>query len=163
MANSKDTRNIHMNAAAVSADALRSALVSTVLEWERRYGVAPSITSALSEYDAACLVGHTPESFSKDCAGRTAVTRGSDFCHAQLRYQVKACRPSGRPGSFVTWVPKATTFDWDRLIWLLYDREYRVLEAWEWEVETYRAAFEETKRLSPQLMRQGRALHERKR
>ena len=84
-----------MNVAAVSADALRSALVSTVLEWERRYGVAPSITSAVSEYDAARLVGHTPESFSMDCVGRTAVTRGTDFCHAGLRYQVKACRQAG--------------------------------------------------------------------
>ena len=79
------------------ADALqlRRTLVNTVLEWERRYGVAPAITSAISEYDAALLVGHSPESFGRVCVGRTAVTRGADFCFDGLRYQVKANRPSG--------------------------------------------------------------------
>src|SRR5438477_6352818 len=102
---------------ALSADGLRAALVALVLEWERRYGVAPFITTAVSEYDAARLVGHTPESLGLDCEGRTAVTRGTDFCRNGVRYQVKACRPSGKPGSFITWVPKATNYDWDRLIW----------------------------------------------
>jgi len=36
---------------------LRDSLVAVTLEWERVFGVAPSITSAVSEYDAACLVG----------------------------------------------------------------------------------------------------------
>jgi hypothetical protein len=77
-----------MNAAALSADELRNALIDLVLEWERRYGVAPCITGAISEFDAARLVGHTPESLALDCVGRTAVTRGTDFCHNGLRYQV---------------------------------------------------------------------------
>ena len=141
-----------------SAEELRRTLISTALEWERRYGVAPAITSALSEYDAARLVGHTTASFSDDCVGRTAVTRGTDFSYQGLRYQVKACRPSGKPGSFVTMVPRATNYEWDRLIWILYDREYRLLEAWEWTVDAYRQAFEGVKRLSPAHMRKGRAL-----
>jgi hypothetical protein len=93
---------------AESSTSLRGQLVSTSLEWERRFAVAPSITSALSEYDAAILVGHSDTSFSDDCRGRTAVTRGTDFTHSGLRYQVKANRPSGKPGSFVTLVAKAT-------------------------------------------------------
>jgi hypothetical protein len=132
-----------------------------VLEWERRYGVAPFITSAISEFDAARLVGHTPESLAIDCVGRTAVTRGTDFSHAGLRYQVKACRPSGKRGSFVTWVPKATNYEWDRLIWILYDREFIVVEAWEWTVEAYKSGFDAVKRLSPSHMRAGRALSAR--
>ncbi|SEA42480.1 MULTISPECIES: hypothetical protein [Acidovorax] len=148
-----------MGAKSLSAGDLRAALVSMVLEWERRYGVAPSATSAISEHDAALLVGHTPESFSLDCIGRTAVRRGTDFCLRGVRYQVKACRPSGKPGSFVTWVPKARNYEWDRLIWILYDREFRILEAWEWTVEEYRSAFDTVNRLSPALMREGRALH----
>lgn len=148
-----------MDAKSLSTGDLRAALVSVVLEWERRYGVAPSATSAISEHDAAFLVGHTPESLSLDCIGRTAVTRGTDFCLHGVRYQVKACRPSGKPGSKVTWVPKATNFDWDRLIWILYDREFQVLEAWEWPVDEYRSAFDTVKRLTPQLMQKGRALH----
>ena len=63
------------------------------------------------------LVGHSPESFSVDCVGRTAVTRGVDFCHGGLRYQVKANRPSGGSGSFPSKVSKASNYDWDRLIW----------------------------------------------
>ena len=74
---------------------LRDRLVAVTLEWESVFGVAPSITSAVSEYDAACLVGHTDESYGKVCAGRTAVTRGCDFTFNGLRYQVKANRPSG--------------------------------------------------------------------
>lgn len=135
---------------------LREALVAVSLEWERRYGVAPAITSALSEYDAARLVGHNDLSFAADCVGRTAVTRGSDFLHDCRRYQIKACRPSGKPGSKVTKVPKASNYDWDRLIWVLYDRHYRVLEAWQWEVDDYRAAFDAVTRLSPAMMRNGR-------
>jgi hypothetical protein len=99
----------------LSAKELRSALVSITLEWERRYGVAPSVTSAISEYDAAILVGQTPESIGNQNKSRTAVTRGTDFIHNTLRYQVKANRPSGKPGSFVTLVAKASNYDWDRL------------------------------------------------
>jgi len=137
------------------ADQLRERLVETVLEWERRYGVAPSATSAISEYDAARLVGHSAESFGGQCAGKTAVTRGVDFTHNGLRYQVKANRPSGKPGSFVTLVAKASNFDWDRLIWILYDKRFLLQEAWQWDREAYRAAFESSTRLSPAHMRRG--------
>jgi hypothetical protein len=147
-----------MNAQDLDAGELRRSLVTLVLEWQRRYGVAPSITSAISEYDAARLVGHSPESFGRDGTERTAVTRGVDFTHQGLRYQVKANRPSGKPGSRVTLVAKAKNYEWDHLIWLLYDREYRVREAWAWSVAEYRAAFDEVNRLSPAHMRRGRSL-----
>jgi hypothetical protein len=138
---------------------IRERLVAVALEWEQRFGVAPAITSALSEYDAACLIGHSDQSFAADCVGRTAVTRGADFTHAGLRYQVKANRPSGKPGSFVTLVAKCSNFEWDRLIWLLYDRHFVLQEAWMWDVAEYRAAFEEKNRLSPADMRRGRRMH----
>jgi hypothetical protein len=137
---------------------LRTSLVAIALEWERRYGVAPAITSAVSEFDAACLVGHTPDSYALDCVGRTAVTRGFDFTFGGLRYQVKACRPSGKPGSDVWNAGKARNYDWDRLVWILYDHEYRLLEAWEWPVDQYRAAFERAKGVTPAQMRSEPAL-----
>lgn len=137
---------------------LRDRLVTTALAWERRYSVAPAITSALSEYDAARLIGHDDESFSLDCVGRTAVSRGCDFTHAGLRYQIKANRPSGKQGSFVTLVSKASNYEWDRLIWILYDRDYQLQEAWEWDVGDYRLAFDAKARLSPADMRRGRTL-----
>jgi len=140
-------------------ETLRDRLVAVTLEWERVFAVAPSITSALSEYDAACLVGHTDESYGHACIGRTAVTRGCDFILNGIRYQVKANRPSGKPGSFVTLVGKATHHEWDRLIWLLYDTRFVLQEAWEWEVGRYRAEFHERKRLAPADMRKGKRLH----
>lgn len=145
-------------AAGDSGAALRDQLVKTTLAWERRFGVAPAITGAISEYDAAMLVGHTDATLASDCTGRTAVTRGTDFTHNGVRYQVKANRPSGKRGSLVTLVASAKNFDWDRLLWLLYDRAYVLQEAWEWQVAAYRAAFETRKRLSPVDMRQGRRL-----
>ena len=142
----------------LSADDLRRELVALALEWERRYGVSPAITGVVSEFDAARLVGHSADSFGLDCEGRTSVTRGMDFRYDGLRYQVKANRPSGKPGSPVTLVAKAKNYDWDRLIWLLYDRQFQILEAWEWTVDDYRTAFGALGRLSPPDMRHGRNL-----
>lgn len=140
------------------AEDLRARLVETVLEWERRFAVAPHATSALSEFDAAMLVGHTPETFALQAQGRTAVSRGTDFDHAGVGYQVKANRPSGKPGSFVTLVAKASNYEWDRLLWILYDREFHIEEAWLWNVADYMREFDNVKRLSPSHMRRGERL-----
>jgi hypothetical protein len=140
-------------------ESIRSRLVSIALEWERAFGVAPHITGAVSEYDAARLVGHSDTTYAVDCSGRTAVSRGSDFTWHGIRYQVKANRPSGKPGSPVTKVGKASNYDWDRLLWLLYDRHYVLQEAWEWEVDAYRSAFEQKVHVRPPDMRRGRRLY----
>ncbi|MGM0985277.1 MAG: hypothetical protein ACQEXG_17975 [Pseudomonadota bacterium] len=138
---------------------LRTRLVEIALEWQARYGVAPSITSTLSEYDAAMLVGCPAIEYSRYMQDRTAVSRGFDFSYESVRYQVKATRPSGKPGSRITWVPKATNYDWDALIWICYDKRYAIQEAWLWDVESYRSAFDTVKRLSPDYMRQGERLY----
>ena len=44
---------------------LRDRLVSITLEWEEQYGVAPRTTSAISEYDAAMLVGFPEREYSR--------------------------------------------------------------------------------------------------
>jgi hypothetical protein len=139
-------------------EALRARLIAVALEWQVRFGVAPSITSVLSEYDAAKLIGHSDESLALNCSDRTAVTKGCDFTWNGVRYQVKANRPSGKPGSFVTLVAKASNYDWDRLIWMLYDKAYVLQEAWEWQVEEYRKRFELKTRLAPADMRLGKQL-----
>ena len=133
----------------------RQQLVSTAKAWEQHFGVAPSITSALSEFDAAMLIGMSPDEYSASMIGRSAVGKGHDFIHDGTRYQVKANRPSGRKGSFVTLVRKASNYDWDKLIWILYDPAYAIQEAWLWDVETYRAAFDLLGRLAPAHYRQG--------
>ena len=140
---------------------LRNKLIDTALQWQERFGVAPSITSAISEYDAALLVGMTENEYSDYMQDKTAVSKGADFIFNKTRYQVKANRPSGKKGSFVTMVPKATNYEWDKLIWILYDKNYVMQEAWEWCVMDYQAAFEGIKRLSPNHYRKGKCLYKK--
>lgn len=137
---------------------LREQLVSTALEWQRRFGVAPAITSALSEYDAAILVGCPEEDYCIYMQDKTAVSKGADFVHDGIRYQVKANRPSGKPGSPVTKVVKANNYDWDRLIWVHYTTTYDIQEAWLWKVDDYKRAFDSLSRLSPKDLRAGKRL-----
>lgn len=137
---------------------LRDQLVDIALRWEEAFGNAPHITAALSEFDAAQLVGYSIDEYSSCMRTATAVQRGHDFEFDGKRYQVKANRPSGKPGSVVTLVAKARNFDWDFLVWILYNKEYRIKEAWQWDVASYREAFEFVERLSPADYRRGTRL-----
>jgi hypothetical protein len=137
---------------------LRDKLIHLALQWEQTFGNAPHITAALSELDAAQLVGCSMGEYAECMQGVTAVRRGHDFEFKGQRYQVKANRPSGKRGSFVTLVPKAQNCDWDFLIWILYNKSYEIEEAWLWEAVPYRQAFEFVKRLSPADYRRGKRL-----
>lgn len=137
---------------------LRDKLVAVALEWQRSFGVAPHITSAISEFDAARLVGMPIDDYSAYMQEVTAVQAGTDFEWGGIRYQIKANRPSGKPGSKVTLVPKAKNFEWDYLIWILYDTQYEIVEAWKWPVDKYRESFAGKKRLSPSDYRMGTRL-----
>ena len=138
---------------------LRNKLVDIALQWQESFGVAPSITSAISEYDAALLVGMTESEYSEYMKDKTAVNKGSDFVFNNQRYQVKANRPSGKPGSEVTKVVKATNYLWDKLIWILYDKQYIMQEAWEWDVDKYKLEFDHKSRISPNDYRKGKCLY----
>lgn len=138
---------------------IRERLVQIALEWEARFGVAPAVTCAISELDAALLVGCDERAFAGQRRARTAVTAGFDFEHGGRRYQVKANRPSGKPGSTVTLVGKAKPDGWDRLVWILYDPAYRIVEAWEWERAAYVDAFQARERVRPADMRRGACLY----
>lgn len=137
---------------------LRDRLVQVVLEWENRYGVAPRVTGDIAEYDAAVLLGCSDDECVKAMAGRTAVSKGHDLLHNGIRYQVKSNRPSGKKGSFVTKVNGPANYAWDKLIWILYDREFRIQEAWLWDVTDFKARLGALTRLSPDHMRQGETL-----
>ena len=139
---------------------LRNKLIDIALQWQESFGVAPSITSAISEYDAAMLVGMSEKEYSEYMKDKTAVSKGADFVFNNIRYQVKANRPSGKKGSFVTMVPKASNYEWDKLIWILYDKNYVIQEAWEWCVKDYILAFDNIKRLSPNHYRKGKCLYQ---
>ena len=70
-----------------------------------------------------------------------------------------ANRPSGKKGSYVTMVPKASNYEWDKLIWILYDPKFVIQEAWEWSVQDYKYAFVTKKSLSPNDYRKGKCLY----
>ena len=137
---------------------LRHRLVSAALEWELRYGVAPAITSAVSEYDAARLLGLSDVEVTAAVGGASAVRKGYDFAWGGLRYQVKANRPSGKVGSPVTLVAKARNYDFDVLLWLLYDKGFNLVEAWRFDVEAYRILCDGLSYVRPKHMRTGARL-----
>jgi hypothetical protein len=141
---------------------LRDKLVEVALQWQEKFGVAPQITTVVSEYDAAMLVGMPEKEYSEYMQDKTAVNKGSDFVFNHQRYQIKANRPSGKPGSFVTMCPKASNYEWDKLIWILYDKYYIMQEAWEWDVVDYKLAFDCKKRISPDDYRKGKCLYQKK-
>jgi hypothetical protein len=81
-----------MNNAGIEGKAsiLRKQLVDFALEWERCFGVAPSITTAISELDAALMVGLHEDAYCADGKLRTAVRKDVDFICNGIRYQVTA-------------------------------------------------------------------------
>jgi hypothetical protein len=144
----------------VKRNDIRSRLVAIALEWQELFGVAPHITSAISELDAARrLVGMTAKECGKAGINRTAVTRGYDFEYRGCRYQIKANRPSGKPGSKARIISVPKNLDWDVLIWILYDKHYVMQEAWMWTVAKYKKRFKNVKRLRPTDMREGKRLY----
>lgn len=90
------------------------------------------------------------------------MTRGSDFKHNGCNCQVKANRPSGRPGSTVTLVSKAKNDGWHRLIWILYNEKYEMQEAWQWDVNCYKEKLGPCKNVRPKDMRDGQKLYSAK-
>lgn len=97
---------------------LRTQLIKLTLEWEKQVGVAPHITSAISEYDAMKLMGMSEEQIILDAKDKTSVQKGADFIYKNIRYQIKANRPSFKKNSPVTITAKAKNYEWDKLIWI---------------------------------------------
>ena len=137
---------------------LRTRLVAVALEWQGQFGVAPSITTAISEYDAAMLVGCLEPAYVLQTQHRTAVTKGSDFVFGGKQYQVKGSHPSGKPGSKVSKISKPSNYFWDYLIWMLYNKEYVLMEAWLWTVEDYQKKLHDEPHIRPKHMREGTVL-----
>ncbi|WP_197044229.1 MULTISPECIES: hypothetical protein [unclassified Rhizobium] len=122
--------------------------------------MAPSIMSAISGYDAAVtLLGMSEKEYGASVKLATAAGGGFDFQFKGQRFQIKANRPSDKRGSAVTVVPKVRNYDWDQLIWILYSRDYEILEAWKWPREAYQREIQPLPRVSPNHMRRGLRLH----
>jgi hypothetical protein len=69
---------------------LKKQLVDIALEWQKNFGVAPQITTPLSECDAAMLVGMSEAEYSSYMQEKTVVSAGSDFIYSGIRYRI-AC------------------------------------------------------------------------
>lgn len=143
---------------AATSRSLRTNLVRLALAWQGRFGVAPAITSAVSEYDAARLVGMLPSQYGRFMRTRSAVSKGYDFAFAGVRYQVKSNRPSGRNGAKVSKVGKPSVHEWDKLIWILYDERYRMREAWKWTRREFDQTLGSKEHLRPDDLRRGTRL-----
>jgi len=137
---------------------LRKSLVNIALKWEKQFGVAPSITGIVGEYDAARWVGLSEKEYSACMQGVAAVQKGYDFKYKNERYQVKACRPSGKRNSKITKVPNVSNYEWDYLIWVRYNEKYEVQEMWRFGRDKFEILFDEKQRLSPKDMRMGKQL-----
>ncbi len=139
---------------------IRDDLVQTVLNWEDRFGFFPGqagITAAVSEYDAAMkFFGLNEDEYIASIPDRTAVGRGYDFKSNNKRIQVKANRPSRRPGAAVWNVGKKVKTDgWDILIYILYDEDYKIQEAYRFDRATYESMFTDGQSLRLDDMRHG--------
>lgn len=64
---------------------LRDKLADIALQWQASFGVAPSITSSISEYDAAMLVGMSEKEYSDYMRDKTAVAKGTDFVYRNIK------------------------------------------------------------------------------
>ena len=60
---------------------LRDILVDVALQWQASFGIAPSITSSISEYDSAILIGMSEKEYSDYMRDKTAVAKGTDFVY----------------------------------------------------------------------------------
>jgi len=132
---------------------LRKKLVKISLEWEKIMGVAPHITGSISEYDAMKLIGMSDKDINEESNDKTSVQKGFDFTYKKVRYQVKANRPSGKKGSFVTLTSKARNYEFDKLMWILYNKNYEIEEAYICDVKAYKENFHDLKHVRPNDIR----------
>jgi len=140
----------------MNIDELREQLIKLCLDWEKLLGVAPHITGAISEFDAMKLIGMSEKEILDESKDKTSRQKGHDFIHNDVKYQVKANRPSYRKNSPVTITAKAKNYDFDKLIWILYNQEFVIQEAYEWNVNEYKEKCEFLKQVRPVHLRQGK-------
>jgi hypothetical protein len=142
---------------------IRDQLVQIVLKWEEMFGFFPGqagITAAISEYDAAIkILKHNEAEYKASIERRTAVGRRFDFEFNNEKFQVKANRPSRHLGATV-WNAgrKVKTDGWDILIYILYDEDYEIQEAYQFDSETYERKFSDRTSLRLEDMREGKNL-----
>ena len=142
---------------------LRKNLVANTLEWQKEYGVAPAILSAISEYDAAIKVVEMKEKeYSDYMQDKSAVNKGFDFEYNKKKYQIKATRPSGK-GRCKVWkaMNKLKNTKFDYILWLNYDENYKLKEAYQYEREDFISRFENKSYISPTDMRKGKLLYKK--
>ena len=139
----------------LDGSSLRKKLVSVALLWQKEMGVAPAITPAIAEYDAARLIGCDYKGYCQDGLGKSAVRKGFDFKFQKKRFQVKASRPAQDTASCkVTKIGKPKNYNWDVLIWVLYNSKWDLVEAWMWGRRAFRKRYEDVEHIRPKHLKQ---------
>ena len=135
----------------------RTLLVAMAFDWERRFGIATVPLSKISEHDVCRLLGLPDEIWALDGQRVVRLTDGH-VTLGKVRARVNADRSDVRPASWLTLVAHSSGAGWDKLFWMLYDKEYELCEAWELPIVDPDQDFDERLRLTPADMRQGRRL-----
>ena len=112
---------------------LRDHLVKSTLEWREKYGSAPHITSTISEYDAARLIGMSEEEYAQ----RTIDSRRRfNFIYKKKRYQVHGTRQFSQLPESVAIEKKTIKYGCNYFIRVLYNKSYEIQEAWLWDINS---------------------------
>ncbi len=116
---------------------LRKSLVKNAINFEKKFHIIPSISSAISELDAMAIVGMSGDEIVKYAPKQKSRQKDFDFEYNGKKYQVKVDRQSitelssvekglNRHNSQVSIGGK-----WDSIMWLQYNSDYRLLLAYE--------------------------------
>ena len=154
-AHSIGTEDDHYNQQ-IDFESLRSRLCESALNWQEKYRTIPHIMSAISEYDAARIIGMSEEEYAERRRGRGP----TDFVHGGNRYRVRGLRREeggGRPNSLVIH-RRPTNYEWDYFIFILYNKSYEIREAWIWCAASYREYFDRNDNMTLNDMRLGENL-----
>ena len=138
--------------------AIRRELIKSSLEWAAAFGLTPAIIGELGEVDAAYLLSKSPKMAKNILLARTPRQKGYDLLIDHQRIQVKATRSSGLPGSTITRIQKPRNDMWDLIVWINYNRDFHLQEAWLWTRRAYLKKFSQSHRISPEEFRKGKRL-----
>lgn len=117
-------------------------LIKCSIEFENQTGIVPAVSSALSEIDAMIGIGMSEKDIFGYKIKQKTRQKGHDFEYRGLKYQVKVDRESIKEG-FGPGKNKHNSLisprgEWDVLIWIEYDCDYKIISAYKWTKKDFK-------------------------
>lgn len=134
-------------------------LINISLKWEKEYGIVPKILPEILKYDAVIYIDYDLDAYAKQIKTRKTNPSGYDILFKGKKYLVKGGRRIGENISTISPMDKPKNKNWDYLIWILYDQEFKVLEVWQWENKVFYKKFQNKTRITADKMRTGKYLY----